>query len=230
MSRASRLPLRADDRTPLWLYAVCLGLPVLAILAVVFGLGANPKKVLFDAVNYLNEEFHLAFFSNIGALGWWTAAVACALAALVLRPDRTGRRAAVAYGGALSAAMGLDDLLLVHDAIAPQVLGIPEDVAVAALGAALLAYLWRHRAFHRAMSTGLLVAAVALFGASAAVDAGRLDDHALAVIAEDATKLAGICAWAAYHALAAFRVLRDQDAAARAGGRASAAAPARLPA
>lgn len=194
-----------------WLYAVGVVGPLAAVAIPTLVLGVEPSRLLRDPNAYSVQAFYVGFFSNIGVLAWWTAAVSCLTAAAALhRRGRDAGWAAVAAGGALSAVLGLDDLLMVHEAFVPDYLGLPEPLPLAAYAAAMAWYLWRFRAFHLSMDTGLLAASLLLLGLSVVADLAYSDAYdGLPVLLEDGFKFGGICAWAAYHAAAACRLLRE---------------------
>jgi hypothetical protein len=173
-------------------------------------LGVEPSRLLRDPNAYSVQAFYVGFFSNMGVLAWWTATVSCLTASAALRgrvPNATW--AATTTGGLLSALLGLDDLLMLHEAFAPDYLGLPEQLSLPAYAAAMLWYLWRFRKFHLSMDIGLLAAAVLLLGLSVGADLAYSDAYdGIPILLEDGFKFGGICAWAAYHAAAAYRLLR----------------------
>lgn len=201
---------RTGTATAPWLYAVGVIGPLAAVAAATLVFGVEPSRLLRDPNAYSVQAFYVGFFSNIGVLAWWTAAVSCLTAAAAMHPrGRDAGWAAVAVGGTLSAVLGLDDLLMIHEAFVPDYLGLPELLPLAAYAAAMAWYLWRFRAFHLSMDTGLLAAALVLLGLSVAADLAYSDAYdGLPVLLEDGSKFGGICAWAAYHAAAACRFLR----------------------
>lgn len=194
-----------------WLHLVAVGGPASAVLLATMVLGVDPDRLLRDPMAYLHQAFYVGFFSNLGVLGWWTAAVACLLAALVLR-GRSQDSSALAYGGVLSAVLGLDDLLMLHEQVLPGHLGLPEVVTFACYGLATLWYLWRFHSFHRAVEPGLLGTALVLFGVSVMLDVTNILPGPAGMVVEDGSKFTAICVWAAYHSLVAYRIVRRQVA------------------
>lgn len=201
---------RMAATTAPWLYAVGVIGPLAAVLTATLVFGVEPSRLLRDPNAYSVQTFYVGFFSNIGVLAWWTAAVSCLTAAAALHPrGGDAERAAVTAGGLLSAVLGLDDLFMVHEAFVPDYLGLPELLPLAVYAAAMLWYLWWFRAFHLAMDVGLLAAALVLFGLSVGADLAYSDAYdGMPVLLEDGSKFAGICAWAAYHTTAACRLIR----------------------
>lgn len=194
-----------------WLCLIAVGGPAAAVLLTTVVLGVDPDRLLRDPMAYLHQAFYIGFFSNIGVLGWWTAAVACLLAALVLR-GRDPASQALTYGGALSVVLGLDDLLMIHEQVLPNYLGLSEEVAFTCYGLATLWYLWRFNSFHRTVEPGLLSTALVLFGISVALDVTHILQGPAGMLVEDGSKFTAICVWAAYHSLVAYRIMRRQVA------------------
>lgn len=198
----------APHRTAPWLYAAGVAAPLLAVALATLA-GADPRWTLRDPAAAGGLPPYAGFFSHLGVLAWWGAAVACGLAALVARlgPGLPSPLAdAAAAGGGLSAVLALDDLLLVHEALLPLYAGLDERWALAAYGTAALAYLWRFRAVHLGRETGLLAASLALLAASLVIDLVELDGPK-ALLLEDGAKFAGICAWGLYHVRLAWALL-----------------------
>jgi hypothetical protein len=170
------------------------------------------RKLLDDPSTFTGETSLLGLFSNLGALGWWTAAVACGIVAA--RPDIDRQdRAFAAYGAALSGWLCLDDLFLIHEGYALYRIGIPEELWFAAYVVATAIYVRRYVGFHARIGAELLVWSLALLAASVAIDIMRLDESRIAraaALAEEGAKFAGICCWAAYHVRVAHRLLGER--------------------
>ena len=108
--------------------------------------------------------------------------------------------------GLLTGLLAVDDLFLVHENVLPA-FGVPQPVtygAYAALGLAYLLVSWREILRHNVV---LLGAAIVLLGTSALIDWFVHSDHPSRILLEDGAKLAGICAWAGFHVLAAWTIL-----------------------
>jgi hypothetical protein len=193
---------------PLWVYAVSVGSPLLAVALATLGLGIDPNPILKDPAAHTAYPFYLGFFSNMGVLAWWTAAVSCLLAAAALWKQRRPSWQALAFGGTLSALLGLDDLLLFHEEIFPNYFGIPEPIVFFVYGCVVLFYLFRFRGFHLAMDWQLLAAALTFFFVSAFLDLTNVVESPWwGLVLEDGFKFPGACGWATYHAWTAYRQL-----------------------
>jgi hypothetical protein len=179
-------------------YAVTLGV----VLAAAIGARALDRPlshVTHDPLAVAKEPFYVGALSNLGVLVWWTVAVACLLAAIVLRHERRDLAQPLAAAGVLSAVLALDDLFMGHDVILPDKLGVPEPVTYAAYAVIGVAFLWIFRAFLRRTPLLLLGVAALFFAASTGIDLGTEGDEEerLAAI-EDVLKLFGIVTWGVY--------------------------------
>jgi hypothetical protein len=154
-------------RTPAIVYATCIGLPLAAVLLCTLVLGIPPRAILGDASTYVLQPFYLGLISNFGVLCWWTAAVACLVAASVSEPGVEQNTALMA--GALSALLGLDDLMLLHDDVLAT-LGIGQSKTLIAYALLIASYLWAFRHVHLRMHFGLLAIAVCFLGLSVVID------------------------------------------------------------
>lgn len=148
-------------RPGLAVIAACIAVPAAVVLWAVFGLGIPPRMILGDPSTFTEQPAYLGLISDLGFVGWWTAAVACLIAASVT-PVATYRRALV-VGGVLSAVLCLDDLMMLHETFGEKIF-FPFYVVASAL------YLWRERALHRRVGPALLVTALALLATSLAID------------------------------------------------------------
>lgn len=185
---------------------LALGLAVVAAAVVAGEVGGVPMGVLFrDAAvarTILDDDGAAAWATSsyAGALSLLTIVVWGSVASLSLFVAWARRAWWLVGTAALTAAMGADDALMLHERVGPR-LGVPEPVfpAVYAVAAALLLWsLWRRRAVGPAAA--LLVGLVVL-GGSEAVD--LLDQVVLhmtggwLIVVEDGAKLLGALAWVA---------------------------------
>lgn len=201
--------LRSARYKPRWygrLRGLCLYVyvPLGAVLLVVAGQRAVSTSVLFRDPNVLADApFYAGILSNLGVLLWWTAAVVGFLSYSLLRTFARSRRAhryfflAVA---AFTALLALDDLLMLHEEVFPNLLGVPE-IAVFGLYALLFAVLlvtFRTRVIR--LGLALPGSALAFFGVSVLIDLGLLRfffelPPGLDGYLEDSAKLLGIASW-----------------------------------
>jgi hypothetical protein len=142
------------------------------------------------------------FLSSLGILLWWTSATVWLFTAF-LRRIRHGSAGVgfLVYSGLLSAYLGLDDLFLFHEYLAPTYLKVPEKVVYGLLAAATAFYLWRYRRAIQTSDGVLLLLALAFLSSSVLVDAvlepwlWSLKDWTYFL--EDGLKWLGICFWTA---------------------------------
>ena len=150
--------------------------------------------------------------SNLGVALWIATAAVLLFAADLVRPFPSR---GLLWPGALSLMLGLDDGLMLHEALLPHWLGVSDQVVQPALyalyGALLLLCLREHNRAKRRQGAPFLVlwAAALCLGSSVAIDvvveSGWLNerhrlmlDEAYELWWEDGLKLLGITAWAGY--------------------------------
>lgn len=152
--------------------------------------------------------YYTGWVTGLGVVGWISAATAgvCGGALARRTGDRTAGRALV-LGGLVSAVMGVDDLLMLHDGVLREK-GVPELVTMGVLAAAALAWGLTHvRVLLRGGEAVLLVLAGAWFAHSLVVEeVGGLLFH------EEASKAAAIACWTAWFWVRAVRALRELPA------------------
>jgi hypothetical protein len=146
-----------------------------------------------DSASVLHGPFYVSYLSHLGSLVWNLAAIVALFTAAVLR--RAGRVEGFRLlfpGGMITAAMALDDLLLVHEG-AENVLGLPEAIIYGVYGILVLAFAV---AFRRRLGPAVLLIGGALlfWVASAGVDL-VVDQGQVSFLAEDGLKLAGVALW-----------------------------------
>lgn len=147
-----------------------------------------------DPAAALDGPLYTGYYSNMVIVIWLVAATVPLFGALLLREaGRPGPARFLLVAGLLTAAMGLDDLFLLHEAVYPA-LGVPQDLVFVVYAVVTAVFAWRFR--HRLGPPGLLLvaAAYACWGFSVALDATL---HLQAPITvEDGVKAAGVAVWA----------------------------------
>lgn len=203
--------MRAADRTPALVYAAAVVPVAVVIVAVATQPWMPPTDLVRDsqAVAALRGSARTAhgLVSNLGILAMSVAAGAAVVAAAAA-PDRGDRlRRVLAWGGALTAVVALDDLLLLHEG-ATFAAWMPKFIVIA-YAAAFAGYLWRFRVeILRHLDVGLLAIAMLALGTSAIVDAFAEPATVASVIVEDAAKLLGFAMWSAFLVRGALIALR----------------------
>jgi hypothetical protein len=221
--RRGRAFARAADRTPALVYAAAV-VPVALVFVAVATQPWMPATDLVrdsQAVAVLRGSARTAngLVSNLGVMAMAMAAGAAIVAAAAAprRDDRLLR--VLAWGGGLTLAVALDDLLLLHEG-ATFAAWMPKLIVIA-YAAVFVGYLWRFRAeIMRHLDVGLLAIAMLALGTSALVDVFADPPTVASVLVEDGSKLLGLAAWSTFLIRAALIALRPQ----RADRRADAAA------
>jgi hypothetical protein len=229
--RLARAFARAADRTPPIVYAAAVVPVAIIIVAVATQPWVPPTDLVRDgqAVAALRGSARTAhgLVSNLGIIAMAMAAGAAIVSAAAAAPRDDRLRRALAWGGGLTLAVALDDLLLLHEG-ATVAAWMPKLIVIV-YGTGFVVYLWRFRAeLLRHLDVGLLAIAMLALGTSALVDAFAEPATVASVLVEDSAKLLGFAAWSAFLVRGALIVLRRQPERRRADD-AAAAAAARFP-
>lgn len=156
-----------------------------------------PTFLLFgDPAQILEAPFYVGYVGAIFNVVWVIGATVCLFSAWLL-PSTDQAHACLRTSGLITAFLALDDLLLIHDELLVDVVGIREPVTFAVYGLVLLAYLWTYRniLFH-GPHTSLVITALLLFGLSVLVDIPKLSTPGTGVL-EDGAKFVGTASWTA---------------------------------
>jgi hypothetical protein len=149
-----------------------------------------------DVFSVANIPVYGALLSNVGILLWCASATLCLFTATAVRGG--ARRFYVGFG-VLALLLLADDFFMLHEWIVPRLTGLPESAVAAAyvvLMALLLVGARREVAAHEPRLLGL---ALALFGASVALDViERPPAPAWHYLGEEGLKLLGIVTWLVY--------------------------------
>lgn len=92
-----------------------------------------------DPVQYLNGAIYVGFFSNLGILCWMAAFTSCAFGYQITRDTF------FLYSAAFTGLLMVDDLMLIHDVLVPEILGLPEKLVYALYAGYALWYFYRFR-------------------------------------------------------------------------------------
>jgi hypothetical protein len=137
----------------------------------------------------LKGSFYVGSFSNLGGLVWFGAAAILSFAASLKPVDR----GALMLAAAVTWAMGLDDVFLLHDRVYPK-LHVEETLVSALYFAAIGVIVWRYyRQLARSTLAGMAIA-VSFWVSSAVFD---LFFNDFGQLAEDGAKFIGLVVWAA---------------------------------
>lgn len=169
-------------------------------------MGADTTDLTRDPTALGGQPFYYGMLSNLGVLGWCVSAAVCFFAAAFLRASAPGSlaRSFLVWSGTLSACVMVDDLFLVHDAVGPHHLGIPEEAFYLFYAIFLGAYLLRFRSFLLSRTPyQVLATAFALLAISVLMDMDLLPGG---TDVEDVAKFLGIGAFVHYYVWTAGRL------------------------
>lgn len=163
---------------------------------------------LQDPIARLGGRYTIGILSTFGGALWCWAGAAAALAGAVLL--RAGRAAGppLLAAGLLTAALGVDDLLLVHEALDTK-FGIPEPASFVAYGLLGVWVAYAYRDYWRRAEFLLAVLAVLILTLSVFVDVVFVGNYHLDVF-EDCVKFVGIATWSLFLGRAAYFELLAQ--------------------
>lgn len=202
---ATRSALRSTPRLMTIFSSLLVALATLAAAVASFQPFADPRLLFMDVIagaqasGYCCRGYY-GVMSSLGAISWALAAGTALFTALCLwsRGEAASRWSPLAFGGALSLALCLDDMLLLHESILPG-WGLPQEVVLGAYGLAGMAYAFVQRRRLLSSEGAFLLLAFLLFGGSLAIDILLHSTESMAVAAEDSLKFVGIHAWLAFH-------------------------------
>lgn len=195
---------RSARRLASWLLAVAAFAAFLAAIS----RATELKPLVLDPTTLGGLPAWEGSLSTIGLLFWAAASTSCLLTVAVLhRTGKAGGEAArfLFTTGLLAALAALDDALQLHETIAPDELGVPQNLVLSAWLVAVLAWALRFRRFLLGSEPVLFGLAGAAFAASLVLDA--FDPNDSLIVHEDFYKLVGIATFAAYCWLVAMREL-----------------------
>lgn len=183
--------------------ASALIIPVLILTAVAPLPEKLAKGLLRDPASSVYHEAVccgplLGAVSNFGVVLWTVTAGALLMAAFIMASSkkRNDHARFLAGAGLLTGWLALDDLYMLHDSLLPM-LGAPEKAVYAAYALATGTFFYLFRNLLRRERLLILAAAGGFFAVSILLDI-IMEDAARAYYYEDAAKLFGIAAWAAF--------------------------------
>jgi hypothetical protein len=224
---------RCLGRTPGSVYALTLLVPVLAMAAALWA-GLAPTDMLRDPIMVAGgdqSEFYLGLFSNLGVVLWTATAAICLFAASELTgAQNLQARHFLLYAGLFTMLLMLDDLFMLHENYA-------DDVVYIFYGIGLVYYVARYWRLIMRLDVVLFALTLPLFGNAVLLDLApwrllpgegieipeamasspseRADlrhlGRELRYLLEDGFKFVGICCWAGFHIRAA-KLLRQGNA------------------
>lgn len=165
------------------------------VIAIAWGVGtlvgARFEELSRDASAVLGGPPWTGHLSLLMASLWFASAVIALFAGVVLRRIGHGSAPMLLAGGLLTAAMAVDDLFLLHEAVYLQI-GIPEAAVFGAYGLAVVAFVVRFR-LQLTGSALLIGSAMLMWAVSAVIDlASGTESYS---VVEDGAKSIGVALW-----------------------------------
>ena len=194
-----------------WRSATWLFIPAGAFLAVVTAVVGNGRSVVVagrrrtirlgdlsqDAVSVAELPPWVGAMSMLSVLLWATGAAITLFAAALAR-GRRGARGFLLHVGLLTLLLAVDDALLLHEAVIPGVLNMPEELTLSLYAAVLLAAVVRFPArFAEPSSRAMLLIGGVFFALAIVLDVSELRLPYETWI-EDSCKLLGIVGWVGF--------------------------------
>jgi hypothetical protein len=184
-------------------------LPLAAISAAARMLGVDVMYLTRDTAAIAGIHPLAGILSNAGILLWWASAAIWFFTAAFHRRMKSDDPFLFSLcSGLASAYLALDDLLQIHEFLAPTYLRVPEEGVYGALAMGAVVYAWRFRQFLLRADACLLLLAGFLLAGSVGIDAvlepwlWRLGNWT--GLLEDGLKWMGIICWLSFCLLRCF--------------------------
>ena len=182
---------------------VCIGVGLLSSVGIYLLsriTGLPPSSLTRDAVSVLGAGPHIGLLSTLGVMLWAASTAVCLCGGIVLSRDVAQQQARrfLVVSGMLSLGLTLDDGLLLHEALAPRFLHIPESIVLAVYLVVLNGYLAYFLRQVLRTDYVLFILALTFLGVSALIDQ-ILPFSDPVTFVEDILKFTGILFWLAYY-------------------------------
>lgn len=201
----------AVPRVPLWVVVGCALGVVALLLAALAGSEVLEKPLQLFLVEPTSDgryPWYTGVVSTTGALLWWTAATVSYVTAWIAHATRRGPVGFWLGSAVLSTILALDDLYQGHEYVYPKFLHVQQEVTAVIYAGALVALLVVYRSYVRTLPWRVGLASLAFFVVSQYIDFRfEIDQTERMLFLEEATKLAGIAAWALFFVWASQSVL-----------------------
>jgi hypothetical protein len=187
-----------------------LGVAVVAGLVLALGLARRLElpDLTRDPAAVTGTHWWVGLLSFLG-FGAWGVGAGAALAG-GLAADHGPRRRLLLQASALTVVLLLDDMLMLHENVLPN-LHVPETAVYVGYVVLVLAWLWINRVEMRRTDRVLLV--VALLGFAASIGLDKLVDGITNwTFLEDSLKFGGIVLWSLYLVRTAVSTMRETRA------------------
>jgi hypothetical protein len=184
---------------------------LLATVALAFQKNVPLAYMTRDPSVTMDAEPYIGIVSNVGILLWCMATVTCVFSAIILAPRKAYRTITLFLlcSGSISLLFLFDDLLMLHEAILPNLLNISEKEVFLGYAGMLFGYFvafWR-----QIIATNALIMGIALgfFGLSIGIDLFDLPGD-IAYMLEDSAKFTGIVNWCNYFIMTTLTYVRRE--------------------
>lgn len=212
-SRETRDYLSAANLRNILLLLLIVYLPVIGLLFILAVQNAIPLDTFTrDTADVAKAPLFTGLISNLGILMWTATGSICIFTGVLLRRSNNRIAHFLLASGLLTLVLMFDDLLLMHERVFDEHLGIPEELVIGSYGLALAGILlWWRRVIWES-NYMLLILALFFFAISVGADIGQsqLFDSGVAtsetgfnelqILIEDGMKLLGIVTWLVYFA------------------------------
>jgi hypothetical protein len=213
MKVAQVTPLKTQLNQFRLIISVCIGAGLLSSVGVYLLsqiTGVPPASLTRDPVSVFRTGPHIGLLSTLGVMLWAASTAVCLLGGIVLRRDAAQQRARrfLFASGLLSLGLMLDDSFLVHEALAPKFLRIPEPIIFLGYLVVVVGYLAYFVRQLLRTDYVLFILALAFLGASALIDQSLPVSDTVAFV-EDILKFTGLLFWLAYFSRVVVALIQD---------------------
>lgn len=166
-----------------------------------------------DPSAIMNYQFYNGLLSYLSIVGWGATTTVCLFGALLVNSDHELKafRSFLIVSGLLNGVLLLDDTLMLHEHVFPELLGIPEYVVYGLYGALASIYLLYFLPQVIGSEFLFLTIALMFFTLSILLDKA-LPTSDMVTFAEDSVKLFGIIFWLTYFTRTIQQQLRTSNA------------------
>ncbi len=207
---------------PLGRFMLAVYIPAVALLAAVALVckikGIDDAILMRDPVQTVHAPWYLGLVSNAGILVWCAAVAIAVFTAAVLprRPEFRDRRLFLLISGLITFYIMLDDLLILHDKIYPDLFHMPEQVVYFVYLPVAIAWIYRFRKQMLAADVPLLVLGAVFMCVSLTMDQWHMLYRIFGrmilpenYLIEDGAKFLSIVTWMGYIARRASDAVRS---------------------
>ena len=174
-------------------------------------IGVSLEKFTRDATAVADVNPFVGVISNLGILGWCTAASICLFSSFRIRYRLSNKTNEyidfLLFFGLTTLGLLIDDLFLIHEWFVPKVLNLPEGILILIYGLTVLFGIIKFKIIIFQTERIFLGLAFAFFSLSIAID--FLETFSTIynyIFLEDSFKFLGIISWVYYFVLTSFQI------------------------